>query len=119
MATVHEPCPKCPRCREDVEFFTLVADWETVADDEGSTISPDMRPVSITVQASDSNEALVVASQKLQDTFGPDVEALHSTGLTAEDWFGLNGSDPLLRVCALFRGRPVLENDDDLTHAIA
>ncbi|WP_274032638.1 hypothetical protein [Streptomyces sp. MMBL 11-1] len=111
------PAPEALPTPLPLPIRTVVADWETVSDDQGSTISPDMRPVVITVTADSSDAAIDAASDKLQARYGPHVEALHRQLLTRDDWFGLNDTDPLLRVCAVFVGAPILDDDGD-EHAV-
>ncbi|MFI7083947.1 hypothetical protein ACIBUR_10105 [Streptomyces anulatus] len=103
--------PEAPPAPAPLPIRTVVADWETVSDDQGSTISPDMLPVVITVHAHSSDEAIEAASDMLQARYGPHVAALHRDTLTRADWFGLGDTDPLLRVCAVFIGSPILDDD--------
>lgn len=104
--------PEALPVREPLPYRTLVADWETVSDDQGCTISPDMPPVVITVQANTRDEAIEAASDRLQNVYGPHLEPLYRRDLTRDDWFGLHDTDPLLRVCAVFMGIPILDDED-------
>lgn len=101
-------------CGDDDGLITIVADWETVSDDEGCTISPDMLPVIITVKATTQEEAIEAASDKLQEHFGPSVEALFETRIERDFWFGLNDTDPFLRLGAVLQGAPAVVGNDDL-----
>ncbi|MFC9505480.1 hypothetical protein [Streptomyces sp. NPDC057002] len=111
----------CSECEPHVEaqkqarLRTIVADWQTVTDDEGCTISPDMLPVVITVPATSRDQALQAAADKLQKHFGPSVEALYETAIERDWWFGFNDTDPLLRPSAIFVGEPELDHDDSMT----
>lgn len=111
MAIAHDGCP-------GAELRTIVADWETVVDDCGETISPDMLPVVVTVKATSTDEAIQAASDKLQAHYGADVPELFAKGITHDDWFGLNETDPFLRICAVLIGAPAVENDDEMTTVI-
>ncbi|WNI17685.1 hypothetical protein [Actinacidiphila sp. ITFR-21] len=99
---------------EEQNFLTLVAGWETVADDEGSTISTDLLPVVITVEATTVADAIEMASDRLQAHFGTSVEQLYADDIERDDWFGLNERDAYLRLCAVFKGAPRLVNDEQL-----
>jgi hypothetical protein len=128
MATVVEgnlACPRptpCGECAPDVQTDksqrTIVADWETVTDDGGCTISPALLPVVITVSATSREEALQAAAVKLQDHFGPSVEELYETEIERDWWFGSTEAEPLLRVAAIFVGDPELDHDDEMTTVI-
>ncbi|MFF1693062.1 hypothetical protein ACFVXC_05470 [Streptomyces sp. NPDC058257] len=99
-------------CGFDDGLITLVADWETVSDDEGCTISPDMLPVIITVKATTKDEAIEAASDKLQAHFGTSVDALFETRIERDFWFGLNETDAFLRLCAVLQGSPAVIDED-------
>ncbi|CAM5730810.1 MULTISPECIES: hypothetical protein [Streptomyces] len=101
--------------REQREDFTIVADWETAIGSDGETMSPDLLPVVITVQASDQEVAYWAAAHKLFDYFGPVIEALGRTDVMDEEFFGHQGRTALLRVAAIFRGLPPLA-DTELCH---
>ncbi|SEB60155.1 hypothetical protein [Streptomyces melanosporofaciens] len=103
--------------REQREYFTIVADWETATGSDGETMSPDLMPVVITVQAEDQEAAYLAAAQKLYTYFGPAIEALGRTDIVAEEFFGHQGWTALLRVGAIFRGLPPLA-DTELRHVI-
>ncbi|MFD9815200.1 hypothetical protein [Streptomyces sp. NPDC059080] len=107
----NERCTDCLvqvcACGDD-GLITLVADWETVTDDEGYTISPDLLPVIITVAAGTKEEAIEAASDKLQRHFGASVEALFETRIERDLWFGLNETDPFLRLAAVLKGAPAV-----------
>ncbi|MFJ3270932.1 hypothetical protein [Streptomyces sp. NPDC086776] len=94
------------------EYRTIVADWETV-----DGVSVDLRPVVVTVPAATTQEALEAASDRLQEHFGPDVDGL-GQGIERDWWFGLNQTDPFLRVCAVIVGVPILDNADRTTNEI-
>lgn len=104
----------------DRNLTTIVADWETVQDSFGDTISPDMLPVVITVQASSRDEAILAAAEKLQAHYGPAVEHLYRTDIETGEWFGNAAGDfePLLRICAVFVGAPELDDSNDMTKVI-
>lgn len=98
--------------KEQREYFTIVADWETTVDGDGETMSPDLLPVVITVRAHDPDAAYLAAAHQLSDRFGPVIEPLGRTDVEAEEFFGHAGRTALLRVGALFRGRPVLADSE-------
>ncbi|MGW1261265.1 hypothetical protein ACWD7Y_04790 [Streptomyces drozdowiczii] len=101
-------------CGDDEGLITIVADWETVSDDEGCTTSPDMLPVIITVPATTQEEAVEAASDKLQEHFGPSVEALFEDEIERDFWFGLNDHDAFLRLGAVLQGAPAVIGNDGL-----
>lgn len=98
--------------REQREYFTIVADWETTVDFDGETMRPDLLPVVITVQAKDQDAAYLAAGHKLGDYFGPVIEALGRTDVEVEEYFGHQGRTALLRVGAIFRGLPPLADSE-------
>jgi hypothetical protein len=98
--------------REQREYFTIVADWETTVDLDGETMSPDLLPVVITVQALREEAAYLAAAHKLGAYFGPVIEALGRTDVEAKEFFGHEGRTALLRVGAIFRGRPPLADSE-------
>jgi hypothetical protein len=115
------PCGECAphfQTPEETVLRTIVADWGTVQDSFGDTISPDMLPVVITVPAASRDEALQAAADKLQHHFGPDVAELHASGIERDWWFGFNDTDPLLRVCAVIVGTVALDDDEDQSTVI-
>ncbi|MGW3153789.1 hypothetical protein [Streptomyces sp. NPDC001089] len=111
-----KPCGECAphvEAARVAELMTLVADWETVADYFGDMISPALLPVIVTVKAATADEAIQAASDKLQAHFGSEVAELYAKGIVRDHWFGLNETDPFLRLCAVFAGEPVIVSDDD------
>lgn len=104
----HEGC----RVRPSEGLFTVVAGWEAVEDNEGCSVSPDMLPVVIYVKAALGEAALEVASDKLQEHFGPKVAELFSSDIARDHWFGLDGDDAYLRLSAVFIGHPDMLHDD-------
>ncbi|MGW3273602.1 hypothetical protein ACWDFH_19330 [Streptomyces kronopolitis] len=116
-------CGSCAVADGDVKVVqrhlrTIVADWETVDDDAGCTISPDLLPVVITVQASNRADAIEAASDKLQAHFGSSVEQLYADEIQRDWWFGLSNHDPFLRISAIFIDSPELDIDDEMTTVI-
>ncbi|WP_411087862.1 hypothetical protein [Streptomyces sp. 061-3] len=95
------------------EYRTIVADWESI-----NGVSVDLRPVVVTVPAATTEEAFEAASDRLQEHFGPSVEALGFDDIERDWWFGLNGTDAFLRVCAVIVGVPILDNDDRMANEI-
>lgn len=119
MAIAHDETLICPRCHESAEAgraagqITIVADWETVSDDRGDTISPALLPVIVTVDAATTDEAIQAASNKLQAHFGSEVDELYAKDIHPDEWFGLNETDAFLRICAAFVGAPAVAYLDD------
>ncbi|WP_413116212.1 hypothetical protein ACK1X7_36880 [Streptomyces sp. CY1] len=103
--------------REQREYFTIVAGWDTTIGSDGETMSPDLLPVVITVQANDQEVAYLAAAHKLFDYFGPVIEAVERTDVVAEEFFGHQGTTALLCVGAIFRGLPQ-PADAELCHVI-
>ncbi|MET9470453.1 hypothetical protein [Streptomyces sp. NPDC002922] len=95
------------------EYRTIVADWESL-----DGVAVDLRPVVVTVPAATTAEAIEAASDRLQEHFGSSVEALGYTDIERDWWFGLNQTDPFLRVCAVIVGVPILDNTDEMTNEI-
>ncbi|MFC9755146.1 hypothetical protein [Streptomyces sp. NPDC056921] len=96
-----------------IEYRTVVADWESL---DGVSVA--LRPVVVTVPAATSDEAIEAASDQLQEHFGPNVPELDLKEIERDWWFGLNGTDALLRVCAVIVGAPILDNDDEIINEI-
>ncbi|WP_328749378.1 MULTISPECIES: hypothetical protein [unclassified Streptomyces] len=112
--TVNDGC----FCGTQDTFMTIVADWENAVGDDGETTCVDLRPVVITVKATTHEAAIEAASDLLQAHFGASVEQLYAEDIERDWWFGLNETDPLLRVSAVFKGDPPLINDGDFFNAL-
>lgn len=110
-ATVTEPpYDRTTPAAVPIEYRTIVADWESL---DGVSVA--LRPVVVTVPAATTKEAIEAASDRLQKHFGSNVPGLGNEDIERDWWFGLNGTDAFLRVCAVFVGAPILDNDDKMT----